>query len=54
MDSATWRDGIEKFLLMLAPIAPHVAEELWERTGHAYSVHQQDFPRWDEGPGCRG
>ena len=48
VDSATWRDSIEKFLLMLAPIAPHVAEELWESTGHAYSVHQQDFPRWDE------
>ena len=48
VDSETWEDCIEKFLLMLAPIAPHVAEELWERTGHGYSVHQQAFPEWDD------
>ena len=39
---------MEKFLLVLAPIAPHVAEELWERTGHGYSIHQQQFPKWDD------
>ena len=48
IDSATWRECIEKFLLMLAPIAPHVTEELWERTGQAYSIHQQAFPSWDD------
>ena len=48
VDADTWRDCIEKFLLMLAPIAPHVAEELWERNGRAYSVHQQSFPSWDD------
>ena len=48
VDADTWRDCIEKFLLMLAPIAPHVAEELWERNGQAYSVHQQAFPSWDD------
>jgi leucyl-tRNA synthetase len=48
VDVATWRECMEKFLLLLAPIAPHVAEELWERTGHAYSIHQQPFPQWDE------
>ena len=48
IDSATWRDSMEKFLLVLAPIAPHVAEELWERTGHGYSIHQQQFPKWDD------
>ena len=48
IDSATWRECIENFLLMLAPIAPHVTEELWERTGHAYSIHQQAFPSWDD------
>ena len=48
VDPATWRESIEKFLLMLAPIAPHIAEELWERTGHAYSIHQQLFPEWDD------
>jgi leucyl-tRNA synthetase len=48
IDSATWRECIEKFLLMLAPIAPHFSEELWERTGHEYSIHQQRFPQWDD------
>jgi leucyl-tRNA synthetase len=48
VDSVTWRECVEKFLLVLAPIAPHIAEELWERTGHGYSIHQQSFPKWDE------
>ena len=48
VDSATWKECIEKFLLMLAPFAPHLAEELWERTGHPYSVHTQMFPQWNE------
>ena len=48
VDPETWSDCIEKLLLMLAPMAPHLTEELWERTGHRYSIHQQDFPGWDE------
>ena len=48
VDAATARECAEALLLMLAPIAPHITEELWERTGHAYSIHQQSFPRWDE------
>ena len=48
IDPATWRESVEKFLLMLAPIAPHLSEELWERTGHPYSIHQQLFPEWDD------
>ena len=43
-----WSECVEKLLLMLAPIAPHVTEELWERTGREYSIHQQEFPGWDE------
>jgi leucyl-tRNA synthetase len=31
-------------LLMLAPFAPHLAEELWARLGQPYSIHQQRFP----------
>ena len=49
VDPETWRECVEKFLLMLAPIAPHIAEELWERAGHSYSIHQQRFPEWDDG-----
>ena len=48
VDAATWRECIEKMLLILAPIAPHVSEEMWELTGHHYSIHQQRFPEWDE------
>ncbi len=48
IDAGTWRECVRAFLLILAPIAPHLAEELWERAGHPYSVHQQPFPAWDE------
>ena len=48
VDSATWRECVENFLVVMAPLAPHMAEELWERTGHTYSVHCQMFPQWDE------
>jgi leucyl-tRNA synthetase len=43
-----WKDAIESLMLMIAPAAPHIAEELWQRTGHAYSVHNQSWPAWDE------
>ena len=33
---------------MLAPMAPHVTEELWEHRGLPYSIHQQSFPSWDD------
>jgi leucyl-tRNA synthetase len=36
--------AVESLLLMMAPAAPHIAEELWERTGHNYSIHQQAWP----------
>jgi leucyl-tRNA synthetase len=32
---------------LLAPFAPHIAEELWARRGGAYSVHQQTWPTYD-------
>ena len=45
--SEEWNDAIEKLLLLLAPSAPHVADELWERTGHTGSVHAEALPEWD-------
>ena len=48
IDSGSWRDAVEKLLLLLAPIAPHVTEELWERTGRPFSIHNQLMPSWDE------
>jgi len=43
-----WDEAIEALLLMLAPACPHIAEELWARTGRPYSVHLQAWPTWDE------
>jgi leucyl-tRNA synthetase len=40
-------EAIEALLLLLAPIAPHIAEELWERRGKPYSIHQQPWPTSD-------
>ncbi len=37
-------EEIESFLLMLAPFAPHMTEELWQRIGKPYSIHQQAWP----------
>ncbi|MDT3682686.1 MAG: leucine--tRNA ligase [Truepera sp.] len=46
-DTDTWRHGLESLLLLLAPIAPHVTEELWHRLGHEDSVHLQAWPTYD-------
>jgi leucyl-tRNA synthetase len=42
-----WEEAIHALVLLLAPSAPHLAEELWERLGRPYSVHQQSWPQWD-------
>ena len=44
IDPETWRDSIRSILLILAPVAPHITEELWERAGYPYSIHNQPFP----------
>ena len=48
INSQIWQDCVKKFLLILAPIAPHISEELWEKNGYGYSIHQNAFPEWDE------
>ncbi|MFN2138468.1 MAG: class I tRNA ligase family protein, partial [Candidatus Promineifilaceae bacterium] len=48
VSSEAWQEAIESLLLLLAPIAPHIAEELWSRRGKPYSIHQQPWPQWDE------
>jgi leucyl-tRNA synthetase len=40
-------EATEALVRMLAPIAPHIAEELWSRQGGAFSVHQQEWPAFD-------
>jgi leucyl-tRNA synthetase len=41
------REGLQALLVMLAPFAPHLAEELWSRLGGAGSVHRQRWPEAD-------
>jgi len=42
--TSTYHDALNVFLILLAPAAPHISEELWHLTGHAGSVHQQTWP----------
>ena len=42
------REAIEALLVMLAPMAPHIAEELWEKLGHTETITYQPFPAFDE------
>ena len=42
------RETIETFTRLLAPFAPHVAEEIWERYGHTDSVFHSGWPTYDE------
>ena len=42
-----WSEAVESLLVQLSPMAPHVTEELWERTGRGFSVHNQPWPEWD-------
>ena len=42
-----WDEAAQGLLLLLAPLAPHLAEEMWERLGQAYSIHQQPWPQWE-------
>ena len=42
-----WEEAIETLLLLLAPCCPHIAEELWARTGRPYSIHQQSWPEYN-------
>jgi leucyl-tRNA synthetase len=47
--SAEWKEATEIYLKMLAPVCPHIAEELWtNQLGRSYSVHQQLWPKVDE------
>lgn len=44
----TWEDSRKTLLLLLAPTAPHLAEELWQKIGCEYSIHNCSWPEWDE------
>jgi leucyl-tRNA synthetase len=48
VDTAVWQEAITNMLLLLAPIAPYITEELWAQHGRPYSIHQQPWPTWDD------
>ena len=43
-----WAEASAALLLLLAPIAPHISEELWARLGFEGSIHEQAWPTHDE------
>jgi len=45
---SAWEEAMKTLMLLLAPTAPHLAEELWQRTGHDYSIHNRSWPDWNE------
>jgi leucyl-tRNA synthetase len=46
-DGALPRSVAEPLVLMVAPLAPHIAEELWQRLGHAHTLAYEIFPQAD-------
>jgi leucyl-tRNA synthetase len=46
-DCDEWKEAADIYVRMMAPITPHIAEELWKRLGKPYSVHTQDWPQVD-------
>ena len=43
-----YKKCFEPFILLLAPYAPHLAEELWEKLGHSLSLSREPWPLWEE------
>jgi leucyl-tRNA synthetase len=42
-------DVFEKFVILLAPFAPHLAEEFWSLLGHEFSIFKNaQWPKYDE------
>ncbi len=41
------KDVIQRMLILLAPFAPHISEELWQYLGNKGSVHEQSWPKYD-------
>ena len=48
VEEEEWAGALRKFALVLAPFAPHHAEEMWAAIGGSYSVHEQAWPGYDE------
>ena len=47
-DARLQQEVVPQLVLLLAPFAPHFAEELWQRLGRSYSIFDQAWPGYDE------
>lgn len=47
-ESARPKEAMEQFILLLAPMAPHLCEELWQLLGHKESLTHAPWPEYDE------
>ena len=45
---AAMQEAVETLLILLCPFAPHLAEELWEQTGHAATLTRHTWPMYDD------
>ncbi|HXE09848.1 MAG TPA: leucine--tRNA ligase [Verrucomicrobiae bacterium] len=45
--AADWTWALETLVQLLAPFAPHIAEELWQQLGHKDSIHTAEWPKYD-------
>ncbi len=46
--SETWQQALEAIVMLVAPFAPHVADELWQQLGHSDSIHVDHWPVLNE------
>jgi leucyl-tRNA synthetase len=46
--SQEWEEALDIYLRMMAPVGPHISEELWMYMGKPYSIHTQLWPEYDE------
>jgi len=48
VSASVWSEAVRTLLVLLAPTAPHMTEELWQHRGYEYSIHNQLWPSFDE------
>lgn len=46
--SGAYQRTLESMMQLLAPLAPHITEEMWQMTGHSESIHTTDWPHYAE------
>ncbi|MBI9048617.1 MAG: leucine--tRNA ligase [Anaerolineaceae bacterium] len=46
-NTPVWNETVDVYLRLMAPVAPHITEELWAALGKSYSIHTQPWPEYD-------